>query len=136
MFLHLSVSHSVHREKGSLYNVTSCLAAWPHVPSGGSLSLVPCSFQGVSGGSPRQRPPIDRDPFDRDPLDRDYPQTETHRQRDLPFSKEWALHILLECILVWQNLRVSIRPPWIRHWNQLVQVNLNWQIEFFLIFTI
>ena len=33
---------------GSLYNVTSCLAAWSHVFSGGSLSLVPCSFQGVS----------------------------------------------------------------------------------------
>ena len=36
MFLHLSVSHSVHR--GSLYNVTSSLAAWSHVPSIGSLS--------------------------------------------------------------------------------------------------
>ena len=31
---------------GSLYDVTSCLADWSHVPSG-SLSLVPCSFQGV-----------------------------------------------------------------------------------------
>ena len=31
----------------SLYDVTSCLADWSHVPSGGSLSLVPCSFQGV-----------------------------------------------------------------------------------------
>ena len=33
---------------GSLCDVISCLAAWSHVPSRGSLSLVPCSFQGVS----------------------------------------------------------------------------------------
>ena len=33
---------------GSLYDVTSCLAAWSHVPSRGPLSLAPCSFQGVS----------------------------------------------------------------------------------------
>ena len=33
---------------GSLYDVISCLAAWCHVPSRRSLSLVPCSFQGVS----------------------------------------------------------------------------------------
>ena len=39
------VCHSVHRG-GSLYDVTSCLAAWSEVPSGGSLSLVPCSFWG------------------------------------------------------------------------------------------
>ena len=32
---------------GSLYDVTSCLAAWSHVPSGGSLSLVTCSFGGL-----------------------------------------------------------------------------------------
>ena len=32
----------------SVILVTSCLAAWSHVPSGGSLSLVPCSFRGVS----------------------------------------------------------------------------------------
>ena len=32
----------------SLYDVTSCLAAWSDVPSRGSLSLVPCSSQGVS----------------------------------------------------------------------------------------
>ena len=37
----------------SLYDVTSCLASRSHVPSGGSLSLVLCSFRGVSvqGGS-------------------------------------------------------------------------------------
>ena len=37
---------------GSLYDVTSCLADWSYVPSGGSVSLVPCSFWGsLSGGS-------------------------------------------------------------------------------------
>ena len=37
-------SHSVHR--GSLYDVNSCLAAWFHVPSWGSPSLVPSFSQG------------------------------------------------------------------------------------------
>ena len=40
------VCHSVHRRIRSLYGVTSCLADWSHVPSRGSLSLVPCSFWG------------------------------------------------------------------------------------------
>ena len=39
------VCHSVHRGE-SLYDVTSCLAAWSQVPSGGSLCLVPGSFSG------------------------------------------------------------------------------------------
>ena len=34
------------RGMGSLCDVTSCLAAWSHVPSRGSLSLVPCSIGG------------------------------------------------------------------------------------------
>ena len=38
------VCHSVHR--GSLYDATSYLAAWSHVPLGGSLYLVLCSFRG------------------------------------------------------------------------------------------
>ena len=53
MFSEVCVSHSVHRGWGSLYDVASCLATWSHVPSRGSLSLVPCSFQGglCHGGS-------------------------------------------------------------------------------------
>ena len=36
MFSQACVSHSVQSgEGGSLYNVTFCLAAWSHVPSGG-----------------------------------------------------------------------------------------------------
>ena len=52
MFLYLSVI--LFMGGGSLYDVNSCLATWSHVPSGGSLSLVPCPFwrgylsQGVS----------------------------------------------------------------------------------------
>ena len=46
MFLLASVILSMGR--GDLYDITSILAVWSHVPSGGSLSLVPCSFQGVS----------------------------------------------------------------------------------------
>ena len=48
------VCHSVHGGGGYLYDVNSCLAAWSHVPFGGSLSLVPCPFwrgylsQGIS----------------------------------------------------------------------------------------
>ena len=34
---------------GFLYDVTSCLAVWSHVPSGGSLYLVPCSLSGGGG---------------------------------------------------------------------------------------
>ena len=45
MFLHTSVILST---GGGLYDVTSWLAAWSHVPSRGSLSLVPCSFWGIS----------------------------------------------------------------------------------------
>ena len=41
--LHLSV---ILFTKGSLYDVTSYLAAWSYVPSGGSLFLVQYSFQG------------------------------------------------------------------------------------------
>ena len=44
MFLHLSVSHSVHR--WSLYYVNSCQAAWSHVPYG-----VLCVDGSVSRGS-------------------------------------------------------------------------------------
>ena len=56
------VCYSVHRGRGSLYDVTSCLVAWPHVPSRGSLSRGDSaggvSVQGVlSGRPPRQRPP-------------------------------------------------------------------------------
>ena len=43
IFLHLSV---ILFTKGSLYDVTSYLAAWSYVPSGGSLFLVQYSFQG------------------------------------------------------------------------------------------
>ena len=50
------------------------LCLWSHVPSGGSLSLVPCSFWGVSV----LRPP------DRDPT----------------YGEERAVRILLECFLV------------------------------------
>ena len=43
--------HSVHGGRGSLYDVTSCLAAWSHVLSGGSVS-GPMYFLGVSVSGP------------------------------------------------------------------------------------
>ena len=39
-----SLTHSVHWGRVSEYDVTSCLVDWSHVPSGGYLYLVPCSF--------------------------------------------------------------------------------------------
>ena len=102
----LLVSVILSTGRGSLYDVTSSLTAWSHVPSRESLSLVPCSFQGggsvsgpmfiqrgglclwshvPSGGLidiPAQRPPS---------------WTETLSPW---FGKEWAVRILLECILV------------------------------------
>ena len=44
MFSEVCVSHSVHR--GSLYNVTSCLAAF--LRGGWALCLISCSFWGVA----------------------------------------------------------------------------------------
>ena len=56
------------RGEGSRYDVTSCLGARSHVPSGDSLSLVPCCFRG--GGQrplPRTEPPPPPPDLDRDP---------------------------------------------------------------------
>ena len=97
--------------RGSLYDVTSCLAAWSHVPFGGfclwshvpsgdSLSLVPCSFRGFSiqGSLPDKKP-----------------QTETSPQQRTPpqYGKERVVHILLECILA---TRVNFLTRW-HHWR-------------------
>ena len=96
MFLHLSVSHSVNRGEGSPYDVTSCLAAWSNIPSGGRvsvsgsmflaggfLSLVSCSF---FGGLP------DRDPLNRDPLEKDAPgQRPPSGQR--PPDRDWLMKL-------------------------------------------
>ena len=43
MFLHMSVTVS----KGSLYDVSSCLAAWSHVPSGGLYLWSHVSSRGL-----------------------------------------------------------------------------------------
>ena len=95
MFLH--ICHSVHGGGGclwSLYDVTSCLAAWSHVAFQGGLCLwshVPSgkspsrgSLSGC-GGLPDRNASLDTPP----PPD-----------RDPPYGKERAVHILLECILV------------------------------------
>ena len=94
-----------------MYDVTSCLVACSHVPSGwGSLSLVPCCFQGVSVWvSLTETPPgqrtTDTDPLDRglpgqrppgrDPLDRD-PQTETHWTESPQTETSWTKNPLLD----------------------------------------
>ena len=60
---------------GSLYDVTSCLVAWSHVPSRGVSVSGPMFLR----GGLCQGEPLDRDP---------------------PYGEEWAVRILLECILV------------------------------------
>ena len=83
MFLHLSVSRSVHRDRGSLYDVNFL-----------SGYLVPCSFQGVSVSGPMSLV------FVQGVSLTETPQTETPL-----YGKERAARILLECILVSSNLR-------------------------------
>ena len=66
MFIHLSV---ILYTGGSLYDVSSCLAAWYHVPSGGVS--VPSPMFLLDGVSVRGRcPPLDRGSLDRDPPSR------------------------------------------------------------------
>ena len=73
-----------------MYEVTSSLADWSHVPSG-YPSLVPVSWGG--GGFSVHGPFLGRDPPD----------------RDRPYGKERAECILLECILVYLfNLKGNI----------------------------
>ena len=75
LLMSVILSTSGQRGGGSLYDVTSCLAAWSHVPSGGSLCLwshVPLrgslSKEGLPDRDPsRQRPPQTKNPLDRDP---------------------------------------------------------------------
>ena len=86
--LYLRLSFCPQGVGGSLYDVTSCLTAWSVVPSGGSLSLVPCSFWGW--GLP------DRDPSS--PLDRDPPWTQTHPRtvKTGRYASSWNA-FLLQC---------------------------------------
>ena len=84
--------------RGSLYDVTSCLAAWSHVPSGG-LCLwfhVPSGGSLSRGGSPWQRLPWTETPLNRD--------------HSPPYGKERAVRILLECILVSSRIYVCTQP--------------------------
>ena len=106
---------SVHRGRGSLYDVTSCLPDWSYVPSRGSLSLVPCSFQGglcmvrgrdisvqgglwgslCSWGSLSEGVSV-----------RENPQTETPQYGD-----ERVVRILLECFVVVHIDSNGLRSP-------------------------
>ena len=100
-------------QEGSLHDVTSCLAAWSHVPSRGFLPLVPCSFPGQTPG---QRPPLlDRDlytgtPWTETPLPHRDPPPDRHLldrrpvHRIPPYGKECVVCILLECILVCEHV--------------------------------
>ena len=95
----ICVCHSVHRvgggRRGSLYDVISCLAAWSHIPSwdlflwshvslGLSVSRHTFLLGSLLGGGSLRDPPGQRRHLDRDPQ----------------YSKERAVRILLECILV------------------------------------
>ena len=69
MFLHLSVSHSVHGR--------GCLCMIPLL-----VPLPGVSGQGGLLDRPPPRDPLDRDPLDRDPLDRDPPGQRPPMDRD------------------------------------------------------
>ena len=87
----LITSHkwSLARGRGSLYDVTSCLAAW-------SLSLVPCSFWGsLSRDLPDLDPPLQRSPWTENPLDRD-PVDRDSLDRDSLTNTPCTVRILLE----------------------------------------
>ena len=73
-----------------------CLAAWSHVPSGGSLSLVPCSFQGVS---------VQGDSVGETPL----------------YGEQRVVRILPECILVLKYFNVMCE----QHHRNVFQPILN-----------
>ena len=99
--IYSDMCHSVHGG-GPLYDVTSCLAAWFHVPYGGvsvsgpmfllvsvqrylsrgSLSGGPLSMGPHGERPPRQRPPRQTTYGQRHPLDGDTPQTEIPLDRD------------------------------------------------------
>ena len=73
------VCYSVHRDGGSLYDVTSCLAVWSHVPSEGGLCLwsrVPSKGVSLIETPLDRDPPVHR-PLWKRPLDRDPSWTET-----------------------------------------------------------
>ena len=76
MFLHLSVSHSVHR--------------------GVSLTETPLIETPRDRNPSGQRPHLNWDPLDRDPA----------LDRDPLYGKERAVRILLECILVFRNVYI------------------------------
>ena len=107
------VCQSVHRGRG-IYDVTSCLDAWSHVPSmekglclwshvtswslclwshviSGSL----CFWCHASSGVSLTETLWTKTSLDREPLDRDL-----LGQRQRPPHKERVVRILLECILV------------------------------------
>ena len=95
-----NVCHVVHRGEGSLYDVTSCLAAWSHVPRR-FLSLVPCSFQGVSvqgkGSLSRGRESLS---MERGSMFRGSLSMGSLSGRPHPVGEEWAVRIQLERMLV------------------------------------
>ena len=106
------------------------LCLWSHVLSKGSLSLVPCSFQGVSvcgpvfplGGS-LDRESVNRGPPGRRPPEQRSLWTCTPRQRPpdrdsligtqcVVGSGQWAVRILLECILVTCMIKSKLFKGW------------------------
>ena len=87
------VCHSVHGG-WSLYGVTSCLAAWSHVPSGGGL----CLWSHVPSGGSLYRGGLCHG--DTLPLGRDPP----------PYGEERVARILLECSLVFASLFSAYTP--------------------------
>ena len=99
--------------RGSLYEVTSCLTAWSHVQSSGSLSLVSCSLRRdpwtgtpLDRDPPGQRPPGQRPPLVRDPSRQRPPWTETPPRQRPPWTETPGQRLPLDRDPPGQ------RPPW------------------------
>ena len=109
--------------KGSLYDVTSCLAAWSHFPFEGSLFLVPYSFWGsclwydVPSGGPLDRDPLlDRDPPGQRPLDTPSRQRPSCTVKSGRYASYWNAFLLNRMFTSSNNtLLVQIRAPF--HWT-------------------
>ena len=96
MFLHLSVSHFVHRGRGvSVRETSGQRSPWTETPRTDTPPDRPPQME----TPPWTETPPDRDPYRRRPPDRDDtpPPPHTHRP---PCGNERVVRILLECILV------------------------------------
>ena len=122
---------------GSLYDVTACLAARPHVPSGG-ISVSSFGWGRVYltktpwADSSLTETTLDRDPpWTETPPDREPPGQRPHQPENPLYDKEQTICILLESILVGSASALSSIDHNSKDWmiertqNQQERIQLN-----------